>query len=69
MQQDRDSLLLQEMERLALAAGAKAMAIYASPFAIEAKDDASPVTEADRLGEAIITAGLQAAAPSIPILA
>ncbi|MDZ7626891.1 MAG: 3'(2'),5'-bisphosphate nucleotidase CysQ [Parvularculaceae bacterium] len=69
MQKDRDTLLLHEMERLALEAGAKAMAIYASPFAVETKGDASPVTEADRLGEEIITAGLRAAAPTIPILA
>ncbi|MFN3960732.1 MAG: 3'(2'),5'-bisphosphate nucleotidase CysQ [Parvularculaceae bacterium] len=69
MQKDRDSALLLEMERLALAAGAKAMAIYASPVAVAAKADASPVTEADRLGEEIITAGLKAFAPGIPILA
>ncbi len=69
MQKDRDSVLLKEMERLALEAGAKAMTIYASPFAVAAKTDASPVTEADRLGEEIIVAGLAAAAPEIPILA
>jgi 3'(2'),5'-bisphosphate nucleotidase len=57
------------MERLALEAGAKAMTIYASPFAVGAKGDASPVTEADRIGEEIITAGLRAFAPSVPILA
>jgi len=69
MQKDRDSALLLEMERLALAAGAKAMTIYASPVAVAAKADASPVTEADRLGEEIITDGLKAVAPGIPILA
>jgi 3'(2'),5'-bisphosphate nucleotidase len=69
MQKDPDSALLLEMERLALEAGAKAMAIYASPFSVSAKDDASPVTEADRLGEQIITSGLRAFAPEIPILA
>lgn len=69
MRQDPDSALLSEMERLALEAGAKAMTIYASPFAVDAKGDASPVTEADRIGEEIITAGLKAFAPSVPILA
>ncbi len=69
MLKDRDSVLLKEMERLALEAGAKAMTIYAGPFAVDAKCDASPVTEADRLGEAIILAGLSALAPEIPVLA
>jgi 3'(2'),5'-bisphosphate nucleotidase len=69
MQKDRDSILLKEMERLALEAGAKAMAIYAGPFNVGAKEDASPVTEADRLGEEIILAGLAAVAPEIPVLA
>lgn len=69
MQKDRDSVLLKEMERLALEAGAKAMAIYAGPFDVAAKSDASPVTEADRLGEEIILKGLAGAAPEIPVLA
>ncbi|MFN0023532.1 MAG: 3'(2'),5'-bisphosphate nucleotidase CysQ [Parvularculaceae bacterium] len=69
MLNDRDSVLMLEMERLALEAGAKAMAIYAGNFAVDAKSDASPVTEADRLGEAIIVAGLSRLAPEIPILA
>lgn len=69
MQKDRDSRLLLEMERLALEAGAKAMTIYAGPFAVEAKGDASPVTEADRLGEEIILEGLARLAPEIPVLA
>jgi len=69
MQKDRDRVLLKEMERLAIEAGAKAMTIYAGNFVIDAKADTSPVTQADRLGEAIIVAGLKAAAPAIPILA
>jgi len=69
MQKDRDSVLLKEMECLAIEAGAKAMTIYAGNFVIDAKADTSPVTQADRLGEAIIVAGLKAAAPAIPILA
>ncbi len=69
MLKDRDSVLVLEMERLALETGAKAMAIYAGNFAVDAKSDASPVTEADRLGEAIIVAGLSRLAPEIPVLA
>lgn len=61
--------LLDIMTDLAIKAGAEIMAIYATDFAVEGKADASPVTEADRAGEAIITAGLQAHAPDIAILA
>jgi 3'(2'), 5'-bisphosphate nucleotidase len=55
--------------RLALKAGAKALEIYATDFKTEHKEDASPVTEADRLGEEIILAGLAEMAPDIPVLA
>ncbi|MEM9169321.1 MAG: 3'(2'),5'-bisphosphate nucleotidase CysQ [Pseudomonadota bacterium] len=61
--------LIDVMIDLALAAGAKAAEIYASDFDADVKGDGSPVTQADRLGEEIITRGLQAAAPEIPILA
>lgn len=64
-----DKSLLDSMAMLALEAGALAMTIYQEDFAVAAKSDASPVTEADRLGEEIILAGLRRLAPSIPILA
>ncbi len=54
---------------LALAAGARALEIYGGDIAADLKDDASPVTEADRAGEAIILAGLEKTAPHIPVLA
>lgn len=54
---------------LALAAGAKALEIYAGDFKTDAKDDASPVTEADRLGEAIILEGLERLSARTPVLA
>lgn len=55
--------------KMALAAGAKALEIYAGEIATDTKDDASPVTEADRAGEAIILAGLKQLNPDIPVLA
>ena len=64
-----DSTLLETMHALSNAAGVKAMEIYNSEFAVVEKNDKSPVTEADKLGEEIIVAGLRLAAPSIPILA
>lgn len=64
-----DARLLDGMAALALEAGRLAMKIYDSDFAVGAKSDASPVTEADRLGEEVILAGLQRLAPGIPVLA
>jgi len=61
--------LLDAVCELALQAGAKALEIYHSDFASEQKADASPVTDADRMGEEIILAGLQKLAPEIPVLA
>lgn len=64
-----DTAILDVFCDLALDAGAKALEIYASEFVADEKSDASPVTQADRLGEEIITAGLQKSFPDIPILA
>jgi 3'(2'),5'-bisphosphate nucleotidase len=64
-----DETLLAEMRRLALAAGSRALEIYGRAFAVAAKADQTPVTEADRLGEEIIVAGLAAIAPAIPVIA
>jgi 3'(2'), 5'-bisphosphate nucleotidase len=64
-----DAALSQALSALALRAGAAALEIYASDFDTETKGDASPVTEADRIGEAIILEGLKNFAPDIPVLA
>jgi 3'(2'),5'-bisphosphate nucleotidase len=69
MKTDDDRVVLDAMSLLALEAGARQMAVYASDFQHGLKDDASPVTEADRLGEEIILAGLRSAFPATPILA
>ncbi|HVZ30195.1 MAG TPA: 3'(2'),5'-bisphosphate nucleotidase CysQ [Asticcacaulis sp.] len=52
-----------------LAAGAEILRIYATDFQIDAKGDASPVTEADRAAEAIILEKLKYLAPDIPVVA
>ncbi|WP_073133530.1 3'(2'),5'-bisphosphate nucleotidase CysQ [Muricoccus roseus] len=44
-------------------------AIRAAGFAVERKSDESPVTEADRVAEALIVEGLRAATPDIPVVA
>lgn len=57
------------MRRLALAAGARIMEIYDGPdFAVKAKSDSSPVTEADEAADALIAEGLRAAFPDTALV-
>ncbi len=54
---------------LARTAGAAIMDVYRSDdFAIEHKDDDSPLTKADRVSHELIKAGLSALAPTIPLI-
>src|SRR5271166_6631296 len=64
-----DHALLALAARLAEQAGAAILAVRARGFAVERKDDLSPVTEADRAAEAIIVAGLRGATPDVPVIA
>ncbi len=64
-----DRALCDALSALALRAGAEIMRIYQTDFTAEEKDDASPVTAADRSAEAIILSGLREIAPAIPVLA
>jgi 3'(2'), 5'-bisphosphate nucleotidase len=62
-------VLIPVIRRLALEAGDRIMAVYDGPdFAVRAKDDASPVTEADEAADAIIAAGLRAAFPDVVLI-
>ncbi|MBE0413080.1 3'(2'),5'-bisphosphate nucleotidase CysQ [Yoonia sp.] len=57
------------MRDLALQAGDKIMEIYAADdFEVRVKSDASPVTAADEAADAIISAGLRAAFPDVPLV-
>jgi 3'(2'), 5'-bisphosphate nucleotidase len=57
------------LRRLALDAGEKIMEIYeADDFAVKVKSDDSPVTEADEAADALISAGLRAAFPDVPLV-
>jgi 3'(2'), 5'-bisphosphate nucleotidase len=61
--------LAHEMRRLAIEAGAAIMEIYRSgDLETEAKDDQSPVTAADHAADAIISAGLRASFPRVPLV-
>ena len=64
-----DDTLLSLAAELAKRAGAAILSVRARGFAVETKDDRSPVTEADHAAEAIILEGLRAATPAIPVFA
>jgi len=53
---------------LARDAGAAIMRVYAGDFAVEHKQDDSPLTAADLAAHRIIVAGLRAHTPAIPVL-
>ena len=55
--------------RLADAAAALIREVRAAGFAVSTKPDETPVTLADMRAEALIVAGLRAAAPEIPVIA
>ena len=54
--------------RSAQEAGRTIMTFYRDGTPVETKADRSPVTEADRAADRLIVAGLQAAAPGIPVI-
>jgi len=64
-----DSQLLEAMVGAAMEAGGAVQRIYLGGFSVHAKDDASPVTEADHEAEAIILEHLVRSAPQIPVVA
>jgi 3'(2'), 5'-bisphosphate nucleotidase len=61
--------LLDLVRAAALEAGAAILEVYAQPFTVSRKADASPVTRADERAEAIILAALRKATPDIPVIA
>ncbi|HEY4253551.1 MAG TPA: 3'(2'),5'-bisphosphate nucleotidase CysQ [Roseomonas sp.] len=64
-----DAALLDLALSLAERAAAAILAVKRAGFAVERKRDTSPVTEADRIAEALIVEGLRAATPGIPVIA
>jgi 3'(2'), 5'-bisphosphate nucleotidase len=62
------SPLMQDLIRLALAAGREIMAIYATDFSAKAKEDLTPVTEADEAAEKIILSGLARIDAATPVI-
>ena len=61
--------LMPLLRQLALQAGDRILEIYRRPdLEVRAKADASPVTEADEAADAVISAGLRAAYPDVPLI-
>ena len=53
---------------LARSAGAAIMEVYRQDFAVEHKDDRSPLTQADLAAHRLIVAGLEKLTPELPVL-
>ena len=51
--------LMEQVGNLAKSAGKEIMKIYKTDFAVETKADSSPVTEADKIAEDLITSGIR----------
>ena len=60
--------LIQQVIKLARQAGAAIMEVYKSAFDVHFKDDNSPDTAADTRAITIISEGIKAINPEIPIL-
>ncbi len=68
MERNAKRALLDELRTIAGTAGKAIMRIYTSEFAVEFKDDQSPLTEADRASHELIIAALGTLQPALPVL-
>jgi 3'(2'), 5'-bisphosphate nucleotidase len=66
---DSDAELLRAIAELSEMAGREILRFYGSSVRAVAKSDATPVTEADRAAEAVITPALEKLLPGVPIVA
>ena len=64
-----DSYLVDALVAASLAAGEVILEVRRGGLSVEKKSDASPVTEADRAAERLITARLNVVAPSMAVIA
>ncbi len=60
--------LLEPVAQIAARAGEAILEIYASDFDVEAKDDASPLTQADLAAHRCIVRALRELTPDVPVL-
>ena len=61
--------LVDDIAEAAREAGAAILEVVRRGFDVEAKNDSSPVTEADRAAELVILAALARVAPGVPVIA
>ena len=60
--------LVEPVVALARAAGDAILEVYATDFDVQAKDDQSPLTQADMASHRVIVKGLEALTPDMPII-
>ena len=60
---------LEEVAAIVRRAGEVVMSVYCTAFLVQGKADDSPVTEADRRAEALLTTELQRMLPGVPVIA
>ena len=60
--------LIESVVAIAHQAGDEILKVYATDFDVQAKDDDSPLTQADMASHRVIDAGLRALTPDIPII-
>lgn len=66
----RDARLIEALAALSVEAGRAILDVYEGPaIAARAKDDRSPVTDADEKAEVILLAGLAQLLPGVPVIA
>jgi len=61
-----DRLEIEILKKIALQAGREVLDVYGGDFAVDEKEDQSPLTEADRRANAVILEGLERAFPGVP---
>ena len=62
------SVLLERVMEIAVEAGERILDVYHTDFAVEEKDDSSPLTDADLSSHRVIVAGLEGLEPALPVL-
>lgn len=60
--------MFRQITELAVRAGKEIMKVYSRDFAVEYKEDSSPLTEADKASHKVIEEGLLGLAPGIPVI-
>ncbi len=63
-----DQLDIEKLKEIACLAGQEILEVYGSDFAVDEKEDQSPLTEADRRANAVILEELERAFPGVPFV-